>query len=122
VTVHVEVVADVVDDLERYQRSGRFKEFLGKLVSIEKKGRDAGRPLGGSLTGWRKIVVGDRNWRIVYKVDDTNTSAVVLAVSDRDDDEVYEVARRRLQAVESGNSDQMSLATALAELLSRKRR
>ncbi len=55
----------------------------------------AGRPLLGDLIGWRKLVVGDRDWRIVWRVTadaDGNAAidvAEVWAVGARTDAKVY---------------------------------
>jgi len=94
--VRVELIKEAEEDLERYVASGRIQDFLAKLVRIEDHGLDAGQPLGRNLTNWRKIVVGDRNWRIVYTVDPANAVATVCVIGDRDDDQCYKEAQSRL--------------------------
>ena len=64
--VRVELMAEAFADLVRYAQTGNLPLFLKKLIRLEDVGRDAGLPLGRGLTGWRKIVVGDRNWRIIF--------------------------------------------------------
>jgi len=64
--VRVELIDEAVADLERYAESGNLPLFLKKLIRLEEAGKDVGLPLGRGLTGWRKVVVGDRNWRIIF--------------------------------------------------------
>ncbi|GGL16360.1 type II toxin-antitoxin system RelE/ParE family toxin [Streptomyces flaveus] len=62
----------------------------------------AGRPLVGDLVGFRKLVVGDRHWRIVWRVVDDGDGpseveiSEVWAVGAREDSAVYDEVRRRL--------------------------
>ena len=72
---------------------------LSKLLRLEEVGKDTGQPLGGPLTGWRKIVVGDRNWRIIFTVNPEETIATVAVIGDRADAECYAIAQRRVQAL-----------------------
>ena len=62
-----------------------------------------GAPLGtratGDLTGLRKLVVGNRAYRIVYRVEADGTVAVVLVIAGRADDEVYRLAVARVAAL-----------------------
>ena len=65
---------------------------------------------------WRNIVVGDGNWRILFRIDEQNTVAtVVVAIGDRGNDECYRIAQRRLAAPQ-GPAETVSLAGALAQL------
>jgi mRNA interferase RelE/StbE len=78
-TVRVELIDEAVDDLNRYVEAGNLSQFLKKLLRLEEAGKDAGLPLGDGLTGWRKIVVGDRDWRIIFAMNDNDTVATVWA-------------------------------------------
>lgn len=77
---------------------------LHKILMLE---RDpyAGRPLVGNLVGFRKLVVGDRHWRIVWRVlesvDGTTTVEIseIWAVGARKDSAVYDEVRRRLDTL-----------------------
>lgn len=69
-----------------------------KLLRLEKIGKDAGLPIGQGLTGWRKIVVGDRDWRILFTGDAEETVATVWVIGDRDDAACHRVADRRTRA------------------------
>ena len=117
--VRVEVLEEVLTDLDAVQKTGRIKDFLAKLVRLEEEGPAVGFPLGhkgqGNLTGWFKIVVGDRNWRIVFRMRDQVT-AVVGVIGDRDDEDCYRVLATRVSAGEP-LAQTVSLAAAFVQLL-----
>ncbi len=76
----------------------------------------AGEPLGGVLTGFRKLVVGRNHWRIVYRVTDQGTVEVceVWCVGARSDAEVYAEASSRAAA---GRGPEMQRLTDVIERL-----
>ena len=55
----------------------------------------AGKPLSGDLSGLRRLRTGQT--RIVYKLDGKRIEVLVLAVGLRRDDEIYEMAQRRVK-------------------------
>jgi len=114
--VRVELIDEAVEDLARYAETGNLPLFLKKLLRLEEVGTDAGLPLGRGLTGWRKIVVGDRNWRIIFTTDPGETVATVWVVGDRNDAECYEDAERRMQALGKAQPHALSLATVMFQL------
>ena len=57
--------------------------FFAKLVRLEEVGKDAGQPLGGPMADRRKIVVGDRNRRIIFTMNEDETVARVWVIGDR---------------------------------------
>jgi mRNA interferase RelE/StbE len=114
--IRVEFIADAVEDLRRYARSGNIRQFLQKLVRLEAVGKQAGLPLGRGLSGYYKIVVGDRDWRIVFTVNHDETVATVLVIGDRADAACYEQAERRLVAIGGQSPEAVSLAAAILEL------
>jgi mRNA interferase RelE/StbE len=121
VSIRVELIDEAIVDLADLAESGNLKQFFKKLVEIEAKGSQAGEPLGRNLVGWRKITVGNRNWRIVFRVDRDETVATICVVGDREDAACYEEARRRAQHVK--HADATSLAASMIDLLgSRKQR
>ena len=93
--IRVELRPEAVDDLLGYAATGNLPLFFKKLLRLEAVGNDAGLPLGRGLTGWRKIVVGDRTWRIVFKPDPAETVATIWVIGDRDDNACYEEALRQ---------------------------
>ena len=93
--------------------------------SIWKKAAgDAGLPLGGALAGWRKITVGDRDWRIIYRMNADEAVATVWVIGDRADAACYEEAQQRVQALGKGRPEAQSLAATMLALseLQRQRR
>ncbi len=114
--VRVELIDAAVEDLGRYAESGNLPLFLKKLIRLEEVGKEVGLPLGRGLTGWRKIVVGDRDWRIIFTVDPAETVATVWVISDRDDVACYEDARRRVDALGKGQPQAASLAAVMFQL------
>lgn len=122
--VRVEITRSAAEDLRSYLRSGNLNSFVKKLLRLEEAGEDAGQPLRGNLAGWRKIVVGDRNWRILFAMNADKTVATVWVAGDRDDAECYRIAERRLAESASNPPAAASLATVMFDLagLDRKRR
>ncbi|MDR5907469.1 type II toxin-antitoxin system RelE/ParE family toxin [Franzmannia qiaohouensis] len=69
------------------------------LDVIEERIRDGepdklGKPLRGALAGYRRIRTG--NTRIVYKVDGLAVQVLIIAVGARRDEEIYDLANRRV--------------------------
>jgi len=119
--VKVRLTTPAFGDLERLARIDPqiVRWALKKMLLIE---RDpfAGEPLRGKLTGWRKLVVGDRDWRVVWRVvaEDTATITVdvgeVWAAGARRDDEVYEEMNERVAQMKESPA-----TIALAEVIER---
>lgn len=114
--VRVELIREAVDDLVRYQATGNLPHFLKKLIRLEEVGKDAGLPLGRGLSGWRKIVVGDRNWRIIFTVNAEEPAATVWVIGDRDDAACYAEAERRVRSLAKTRPEAESLAAVMFRL------
>lgn len=77
---------------------------LKKTLLLERN-PEAGQALHGQLIGWRKLVVGDRDWRVVWRVthdhqDDAVVDvAEVWAVGARSDQTVYAEMTARVRAL-----------------------
>ncbi len=117
--VRVEFI-DAIEDLKKCREAGTLHLFLKKLVSLEENGKSVGLPLGRDLTGAYKIVVGDRNWRIVFAMNPEETVATVWVAGDRDDSECYDLARRRTQKLARTNRSAASLAAVMLQLNTRQ--
>lgn len=119
--VRVELMDDAVADLAKHAESGKLKPFFKKLLEIEAKGAKAGEPLGRDLAGWRKVTVGNRDWRIVFRIEKDESVATVCVIGDREDGACYEEAKRRAERL--SDADATSLAESMMELFgSRKER
>src|SRR6266508_5003000 len=118
--LRVELIDDAVADLVRHAETGNLPLFLKKLLRLEEVGKDTGLPLGGGLTGWRKIV-GDRNWRMIFTTDPQERVATVWVIGDRDDAACYRDAQRRVQALGKFNQEAASLAAVMFRLTQMQR-
>ncbi|MFD9699121.1 type II toxin-antitoxin system RelE/ParE family toxin [Lentzea sp. NPDC059081] len=105
-----------IDDLRRLGPDVVPKVL--KKIQILFDDPEAGHPLGGSLTGFRKLVVGRNHWRIVYRVTARGVVEVceVWCVGVRSDAEVYAEASARVAAVADEDSTLARLADVIARL------
>lgn len=85
-----------IEDLEALQRKDPqiVRQVLKKCLLLERD-PEAGEPLLGELIGYRKLVVGNRDWRLVWRVIEEGDGelsveiAEVWGVGARSDDEIY---------------------------------
>ncbi len=112
--VRVQLIDDALADLLKLAESGKLRAFLKKLIEIEQKGSQAGVALGKGLTGWRKLTVGDRDYRIVFRVNPDETVATICVIGDREDEACYVEAQKRAEHIK--NADALSLAEAMMEV------
>ena len=120
VSTVVRLTNDAVQDLERLIRKGDpqvVKWAFEKMIHLEQD-PEAGEALVGGLMGWRKFTVGDRDWRLVWRVTHDDAGAVVVDVAEvwafgaRSDAEVYEEMKGRI-----ATAPRMPHTKALAEVL-----
>lgn len=117
----VRLIEPAVDDLRGLLRKDPqiVRIALKKMLLLE---RDpyAGAPLHGALHGYRKLVVGDRAWRIIWRVGEDESGTVVVdvaevwAVEARSDAAVYDEMRSRVAAL-----PRTPQAVALADVVDR---
>jgi len=116
---YVRLTGPAVDDLRRLVAKDPqiVRTALKKMLLLERD-PNAGEPLLGSLIGWRKLVVGNNHWRIVWKVTSDGDGAVTITISEvwavgaRSDAEVYaEMSSRVAEAARHHGT------TALTEVL-----
>ncbi len=105
-----------IDDLRRIGPDAAPKVLKKVLILLDSP--DAGYPLGGELTGFRKLVVGRNTWRIVYRVVDEKQIEIceVWAVGARADAEVYAQATARVQAASGQRPEVRKLADVIERL------
>ncbi|HEY0498311.1 MAG TPA: type II toxin-antitoxin system RelE/ParE family toxin [Kutzneria sp.] len=79
---------------------------------------EAGHPLGGPLTGFRKLVVGRNHWRIVYRLTEDGVLEIceIWCVGARSDGEVYGEAAARVAKAADENTEVQRLAVVIARL------
>lgn len=114
--VRVQFIDEAVEDLLGYRQHEALLPILKKLLRLEREGEDVGQPLRGDLKGWRKIVIGNRDWRIIFRMDDAKTIATVLVIGDRAEEAVYTEAQRRLGTYTGERGPEVSLAEVLLRL------
>ncbi|WP_040869847.1 type II toxin-antitoxin system RelE family toxin [Nocardia exalbida] len=87
-----------IDDLRKLGPDAVPKILKKVLLLLDSP--HAGYPLGGELTGFRKLVVGRNTWRIVYRVVDQQTIEIceIWTIGARADSEVYAEATARIVA------------------------
>ena len=85
-----------VRDLDGHAR----KLVLKELKKLEDNPSQRGEPLGSqdnNLTTFRKLVVGDRDYRVIFRVEPNGEVFVVWVVGKRADRQCYDLAVARLQ-------------------------
>ena len=92
----VRITDDAIGDLKRLmKRDPQIVRLLLRRMLLLERSPYAGKPLVGALIGFRKLVAGNRHYRIVWRVatDDGQTAileiAEVWAAGIRSDGEVY---------------------------------
>jgi mRNA interferase RelE/StbE len=83
-------------DLDRVAQVLVLKGLKKLQTDPEKRGHPLGSKNGTSLVGFRKLTVGDRDYRIIYRVEENGDVCVVHVIGKRADNEVYEIAKARL--------------------------
>ena len=124
VLAYVRLTDPAFADLQRLiAKDPQIVRWAVKKMLLIERNPNAGVPLLGSLIGWRKLTVGDRNWRIVWRVttdasgSTTITIGEIWAVGARSDDEVYEEMRTRIELL--GSSPTTQTLASVMELLGR---
>lgn len=112
----VELMRDAKEDFESLD--GSAKKVVGSaLVKLQTDPELRGAPLGsrnsGNLTGYRKLVVGKKTYRIIYAVQADGSVCVVWVIDGRSDDECYDLAvSRTTQASEEDRAKLKSILDA----------
>lgn len=118
---------DAVEDLQDLFKADPqiVRWALKKMIQLERDPR-AGDPLLGGLIGYRKITVGDRDWRVVWRVEQNEAGdylievAEVWAVGYRKDSEVYAEIRQRV--ADAGSSPKTEALSEVLELFAKQSR
>ncbi len=112
-----------MDDLERLLRKRDpqvVRWAFKKMIHLEQN-PEAGDALLAGLMGWRKLTVGDRDWRLVWRVTHDDTGAFIVDVAEiwafgaRSDAEVYTEMEDHIAAAPQ-TSHTLALAGVVATL------
>ncbi len=123
----VRFIDAAIDDLRALNK--KDPQILGqifkKLVLLEISA-DAGQPLAGPLSGYRKLTVGNRTWRIIWRLFKESNGQMVIEIAEvwaigaRSDDEIYKEMKRRLS--KSKPSPATKSLEQVIEILDRSRK
>lgn len=117
---YVRFTAAAVDDLHTlFDKDPQIVRQVFKKCLLLERNPYAGEPLLGDLIGYHKLVVGNRTWRIVWRVVDQGGDleveiAEIWAVGARSDSEVYAEVSSRIE-----NAADSPLTHALGDIVSR---
>jgi mRNA interferase RelE/StbE len=105
-----------LDDLRRIGPDAVLKVLKKVLILVDNA--EAGYPLGGELTGYRKLVAGRNTWRIVYRITEEKAVEIceIWAVGARADAEVYAEATARARAAGQARPELRGLAEVVERL------
>lgn len=117
---------DAIADLYRLQKKDPqiLRDVFAKMLLLERSS-GAGEPLLGALVGFRKIVVGDRDWRIVWRETSDDTHDPVLEIAEvwaagaRADSEIYDEMKSRLDKLKASDHPQAKPLIAVIEQMGR---
>lgn len=113
-------------DLERLHRRDPqiLRDIFAKMILLE-RAADVGEPLVGGLIGFRRLVVGNRTWRIIWR-ETTDTEhrpvldiAEVWAAGAREDAEVYREMKERVLELKRGRHPQVHALETIVEHMGR---
>ncbi|WP_207345587.1 type II toxin-antitoxin system RelE/ParE family toxin [Arthrobacter sp. E3] len=102
----VRLTEDAIADLHRLaKKDPHIVRTVFKKMLLLERSTNAGEPLMGALIGFRKLVVGDRDWRIVWRVTGDADGTPILdifevwAVGARSESEIYEELKARFSQI-----------------------
>jgi mRNA interferase RelE/StbE len=123
----VRLTEGAVDDLQTLFKADPqiVRWALKKMIQLERD-PNAGDPLLGGLIGYRKFTVGDRDWRVVWRVEQDEVGdylievAEVWAVGYRKDSEVYAEISQRI--AKAGSSPKTKALSEVLKLFAKQAR
>lgn len=95
----MQLTAEAKEDVRDLDRSAQ-RLVLRALKKLEVSPEQRGAPLGshaGNLTSFRKLVVGNRDYRVIYRIEADGAVVIVWVVSERADEKCYELALSRIR-------------------------
>lgn len=92
---HISFLPEALDDINEIDPASQRRVFKA-ICKLQTEPEKRGAPLGGELTTFRKLVVGNRQFRVVYRVESDGAVVVVWVVATRVDAQCYELAMARL--------------------------
>lgn len=122
----VRLTEDAIADLHRLHKKDPqiVRDIFATMILLERS-PSAGEPLLGELVPFRKLVVGNRHWRIIWRktIDEKHRPvleiAEVWAAGARSDDEIYIEMKSRLAKLKEQGSPQARPLVDVLESLSK---
>lgn len=104
--VQIQFIEPAIDDLVRLSKKNKelLRQVLKKILLIERNPL-AGHPLLGEFIGWRKLTVGDRHWRIIWRTYTDESGTVIIEIAEiwaigaRADSKIYKELRDRIETL-----------------------
>ncbi|GAA2817970.1 type II toxin-antitoxin system RelE family toxin [Nonomuraea rubra] len=105
-----------VDDLRRVGPDAAPKVLKEILLLLDSP--EAGHPLGGELTGYRKLVVGRNTWRVVYRITEDKSLEIceIWAVGERAGADVHAEATARVRRAGADRPEVVRLQQVIERL------
>lgn len=115
ISLDISLTTFAEDDYQKLIKKNKELErlLLKKLIYIATAPNKAGYALTGKLSGMRKIKVGDRIWRIIWRV--VKERGEVWGIGRRDHLDIYREVERRI-AILGENPQTHSLAMMLKRI------
>jgi len=122
ISVEIRFIVPAVEDLRHLSKKNKeLLRIVLKKILLIKRNPMAGQPLLGEFIGWRKLTVGNRHWRIIWRICHDESGAVIIEIAEiwaigaRADSKIYKELRERLETLPS-NQKVISLREVLAYL------
>lgn len=105
---YIRLIDPAIDDLNKlfHLDPSVMRKIITKMLILELN-TGVGEPLLGDLIGWRKLTVGDRSWRIIWRSTKDKSGgeiieiAQVWAIGARSDSEIYNEMKKRVASAPS---------------------
>lgn len=105
---YIRLIDSAIDDLNKLFRldPSVLRKVITKMLILELN-TETGEPLLGDLIGWRKLTVGDRSWRIIWRSTEDESGGQMIeiaqlwAIGARSDSEIYNEMKKRVASASS---------------------
>lgn len=96
-TFKIKFTKDSLQDYEKLDNSQKI-QIRKSMLKIEQSGMQTGQPLRGKLADCRKLKHKKLGLRVIFRQSDLGIEIIeIIVVGKRDDEEVYQLAEKRLR-------------------------
>lgn len=96
-TFKINFTKDSLQDYEKLDNSQKI-QIRKSMLKIEQSGMQTGQPLRGKLADCRKLKHKKLGLRVIFRQSDLGIEIIeIIVVGKRDDEEVYQLAEKRLR-------------------------